>query len=476
MRKFVLILVGLFSISVAYGQFSFSIGGQKNGLNVDNQPLKRVERTKELVGFSKTITINGSKSYWVSDNYACFDYRIIAQKGYFVDKKTSIMTGELIETKMPAYGVIDGDNRIVVPCVYADITIDTDKGCIVLHQCNKKYSDIKYGLVDFDGNQVLPAKYSEKNIWQNYDKLSSDVKSKCIELYNSKSALYAAKSSASNEQNATMVADSKTKTKAPTPKSDVDVNIPVTNNKTTDTFVLIIANEDYSFVDNVDFALNDGRTFKEYCVKTLGIPERQIWHYENATGGIISGGVEKMVQAMNIFDGARGIVYYCGHGIPDEHTGDAYIIPTDGKGTNMGSCYSLSELYTKLSKSGAVNVTYFMDACFSGANKNGSMLVAARGVAREAKKETLAGKAVVFSAASGEETAMTYKEKGHGLFTYFLLKKLQESKGDVNYDELANYIQTNVKKESFLTNEKLQTPTVLVSNDAKDSWQKLTLQ
>ena len=104
------------------------------------------------------------------------------------------------------------------------------------------------------------------------------------------------------------------------------------------------------------------------------------------------------------------------------------------------------------------------------------MLVAARGVAREAKKETLTGNAIVFSAASGEETAMTYKEKGHGLFTYFLLKKLQESKGDVNYNELANYIQTNVKKESFLTNEKLQTPAVLVSNDAIGSWQELTLK
>ena len=474
MKKLVAIFVCLMSVLTTYGQF----GAFNKNQNGNVQVLKRVVRTQKLEGFSKKITINGSKSFWVSDDYACLDYRIIAQKDYFSEKKMSIMTGELIEKKMPAYGLINGDNNIVVPCVYADITIDTNRGCIVLHQCNKKHSDSKYGLVDFDGNEVLPTKFSEKNIWNNYNKLSSDVKSKCIELYNSKSALYAAKggTTASDKQNAVMAANSKTKTKPQIPKSDVDVNIPVTNKKTTNTFVLIIANEEYSFVDNVDFALNDGRTFKEYCVKTLGIPERQILYYENATGGIISGGIEKMVQAMSIFDGARAIVYYCGHGIPDEHTGDAYIIPTDGKGTNTGSCYSLSELYSKLSKSGAANVTYFMDACFSGANKNGSMLVAARGVAREAKKETLTGNAIVFSAASGEETAMTYKEKGHGLFTYFLLKKLQESKGDVNYNELANYIQTNVKKESFLTNEKLQTPAVLVSNDAIGSWQELTLK
>lgn len=104
------------------------------------------------------------------------------------------------------------------------------------------------------------------------------------------------------------------------------------------------------------------------------------------------------------------------------------------------------------------------------------MLVAARGVAREAKKETLKGNTVVFSAASGDETAMTYKEKGHGLFTYYLLKKLQETKGDVSYGDLEKYIKDNVKRESFLTNEKVQTPTTNVSENAVNSWRNMRLK
>ena len=207
-------------------------------------------------------------------------------------------------------------------------------------------------------------------------------------------------------------------------KSDVDIHIPVTGRISDNTFVLIIANENYMFVDNAEFALNDGEVFREYCIKTLGIPERQVWMYRDATAGVIFGGVDKMVQAMNIFDNAKAIVYYCGHGIPDEKTGDAYIIPTDGNGTNMATCYSLNRLYKQLAESKARSVTYFIDACFSGANKDGSMLVAARGVARKVKKETIEGNTVVFSAASGDETAMAYKAKSHGLFTYFLLKKL----------------------------------------------------
>lgn len=260
------------------------------------------------------------------------------------------------------------------------------------------------------------------------------------------------------------------------PLSDVDVNIPQTNSKSTNTFVLIIANEHYTFVDDVDCAIHDGEVFKEYCVKTLGVPERQVWFYKDASAGIISGGVDKMVQAMSLFENSKAIVYYCGHGIPDEHTGDAYIVPTDGKGTNTATCYSLNKLYTTLAASNATSVTYFMDACFSGANKEGSMLVAARGVAREPKKEKLGGNTVVFSAASGDETAMTFKEQGHGLFTYYLLKKLQETQGDVSYEDLDKYIKANIKRESFLTNEKVQTPTTNVSENAIESWKGMRLK
>lgn len=258
--------------------------------------------------------------------------------------------------------------------------------------------------------------------------------------------------------------------------SDVDQNIPQSSKKSEDTYVLIIANEEYQFVDDVNFAAHDGEIFKEYCIKTLGIPERQIRYCANASYGVISGGVDWLKYALNNFEGCKAIVYYCGHGIPDEKTGDAYIIPVDGKGANTTTCYSLNTLYTTLANTKASNITYFMDACFTGANKEGSMLVAARGVAREAKKEVLAGKAVVFSASSGDETAMTYPEKGHGLFTYFLLKKLQETQGNVSYSDLADYINKNVKKEAFLINEKPQTPVVATSTAASSTWKNMTLK
>ena len=259
-------------------------------------------------------------------------------------------------------------------------------------------------------------------------------------------------------------------------QSLVDQNLPqnvLKNNM--NTYVLIFSNEDYLFLDKVKFANNDGNIFKEYCLKILGVPEKQIFYYRNASYGLISDGISKLTYCLNNFEGAKGIVYYCGHGIPDEKTGQAFLIPVDGKGTNMTTCYSLNTLYKTLANTKAQSITYFMDACFTGANKEGSMLVAARGVARAPEKEVLTGKTVVFSASSGDETAMTLNEEGHGLFTYYLLKKLQET-DNVSYGELADYINQNVKKDAFLINEKPQTPVVATSPAVVNTWRNMKLK
>ena len=260
------------------------------------------------------------------------------------------------------------------------------------------------------------------------------------------------------------------------PISQVDKNIPLTNSQSTNTYVLIIANEKYTYLNDVSYAANDGHIFKDYCIKTLGVPEKQIFYYENATYGNIADGVGRIKYCLNNFEGGRAIVYYCGHGIPDEKTRQAYLIPTDGKGTYMETCYSLSKLYKTLAETKAESITYFMDACFTGSNRDGDMLVTARGVALKPKSETLTGKSIVFSASSSDETAMALKSEGHGLFTYFLLKKLQETKGNVTYGELADYINKNVKKDAFLINDKPQTPTVTTSQAVEATWKTMKLK
>ena len=82
---------------------------------------------------------------------------------------------------------------------------------------------------------------------------------------------------------------------------------------------------------------------------------------------------------------------------------------------------------------------------------------------------------VVISAAQGDETAYPYEEKGHGMFTYYLLKKLQETKGDVTLGDLADYVTSEVKKRSVVVNGKMQTPIATASNNAAD-WRNWKLR
>lgn len=64
----------------------------------------------------------------------------------------------------------------------------------------------------------------------------------------------------------------------------------------------------------------------------------------------------------------------------------------------------------------------------------------------------------------------------HGMFTYFLLKKLQESKGNVTLGELSDYLTDEVGRNSFIKNNKMQTPTVNVASLLQDSWRGMKLK
>jgi len=49
------------------------------------------------------------------------------------------------------------------------------------------------------------------------------------------------------------------------------------------TFAVIISNENYRRESKVEFALNDGETFKKYCIQTLGLPEKNVQFTPDAT-------------------------------------------------------------------------------------------------------------------------------------------------------------------------------------------------
>lgn len=260
--------------------------------------------------------------------------------------------------------------------------------------------------------------------------------------------------------------------------SDIDIDIPVIKNaKNGNTFCIIIANEKYVDVADVEYAEHDGDIFKEYCIKTLNIPEKQIKQYTNASYTDMKRALNWIETIADIAgEESKIIFYYAGHGIPDEKEKAAYIIPSDGFPKDISTCFKLEDIYARLGKIEAKSVIVFMDACFSGVKRGSEdAIVASRGVALKHRKEMLSGNIIVFSAASGDESALAYHDKQHGMFTYFLLDNIRKTKGQTSFGELFDNISKAVRRNSMLENDKLQTPTINVSFNLKDNWKNMKL-
>jgi hypothetical protein len=260
--------------------------------------------------------------------------------------------------------------------------------------------------------------------------------------------------------------------------SDVDINIPRNNTNNENTFAVLIGNENYNKEIKVDFALNDARMFKQYLEKTLGVPSKNIQLVENATYGQILDVLKWITDITKVYQGEANIIfYYAGHGVPDEQTKSAYLLPVDGNSQNTLSAIKLDEIYKQLSANPSQYTFVFLDACFSGsARSENQMLAKGRGVKIKPKSEALKGNLVVISATTGDETALPYGEKQHGMFTYYLLKKIQESKGNVQLEELTSFIQKQVSQQSLIINKKPQNPQVQFSLEFSEDWKKLKLK
>lgn len=68
--------------------------------------------------------------------------------------------------------------------------------------------------------------------------------------------------------------------------------------------------------------------------------------------------------------------------------------------------------------------------------------------------------------------AINTYEKKHGFFTYFLLKKLKETKGYITYGELSDFLTKEVAIESLRINSKEQDPKVNISENVQDIWKE----
>ena len=148
-------------------------------------------------------------------------------------------------------------------------------------------------------------------------------------------------------------------------------------------------------------------------------------------------------------------------------------MPVDISADNVIDGIKLSDLYNSLSEYPCERITVFIDACFSGGGRNKGLLTA-KAVKVKPRDPVPKGNIIAFTASSGTEESLFYKEMKHGLFTYFLLKKIQDGKGKSSYGELYEYLNKTVPFTASDLYYKEQNPQVFFSKEVATIWRDWT--
>lgn len=256
----------------------------------------------------------------------------------------------------------------------------------------------------------------------------------------------------------------------PSVKSDVDEvpSIKVKLNK--NSYAIVIGIEQYrQRLPNADFAISDARLVSEYLSRVMGYPEENIVTLtnEHATKSDFEKYFEKWLINNAEKDGTV-FIYYSGHGAPDPKTGGAYLVPYDGDPSFIAETgYSLKRMYDALGKLPAKEIIVALDSCFSGAGGRSVLAEGARPLVMNLQKSFVNAKNMtIMTASSGDQISSTYKERGHGLFTYFFLKGIKnedvvKNDGSITPKDLFSYIKPEVERIARKQYNNEQTPQLI---------------
>lgn len=233
-------------------------------------------------------------------------------------------------------------------------------------------------------------------------------------------------------------------------------------------YAIVVGVESYANLPAAAFAKRDAEAMRAH-LRALGYPGQNIAMLTDsqATGSKLKSYVESWLPR-NVKPDSRVFVYFAGHGAPDAESKQAYLLLWDGNAQYIPDTgYSLKRLYEKLNALEAKEVVLAMDSSFSGAGGRSVLAKGARPLmGRTDADSSVLGKLTVLTATAGDEITGDAKSEGHGLFTYHLLKSLNESSGAGTVAEaharFSPLVQDAARKSS-----RSQTPQLLGANAAK---------
>jgi hypothetical protein len=253
-------------------------------------------------------------------------------------------------------------------------------------------------------------------------------------------------------------------------KSDVDEFPAIEPKLNKNAYAIVIGIEQYrQKLPNADFAVSDAKLVSEYLSKVLGYPEENIVTLTNERAA--KSDFEKYFEKWlpnNVEQGGTIFIFYSGHGAPNTKTGDAYMVPYDGDPSFIEQTgYPLKRMYDALGKLPAKQIIVALDSCFSGAGGRSVLAKGSRPLVMNLQNTTVfSANITVLAAASGDQTSSTYDEKGHGLFTYYMLKGIKnedvvKQDGSLAISDLFSYLKPQVERIARKQYNNEQTPQLI---------------
>lgn len=244
--------------------------------------------------------------------------------------------------------------------------------------------------------------------------------------------------------------------------------------KNKNAIAIIIGVEKYKdSVPDAQYAANDAKMFKGFANKVLGVPIDKIKVLTNEEANLLDTKVvfEGWLPGRMKDNESDIYLFYSGHGLANIKDNDLYLLPYDGKPDYLNlSSLKRNEIFQNINKYNPKSVTVFLDTCYSGQTRDEEVLLAsAKPIVLDVEEEDIPTNFTVFTASANNQIASSFKEAGHGLFSYYMMQGL-EGKADTNNDqkitanELFVYLSTNVSKKAQSIG-RIQQPQLLGSSE-----------
>lgn len=340
-------------------------------------------------------------------------------------------------------GLVNLSTGFSTALIYDNIGFFAEK-CIGYNQGGKiengKFIGGKWGYMDTNGNQLTKPIYDE--ISKVKDGVAQVKHNGVIELF----------VSPFSKETTTEI------------KSKVDENIPTTLKTSENTFVFIVANEDYSNMPTSKFSLCDGNIFKEYCINSFGIPKKNILIVENATFGIMKSTINRIKDIADVYEGdANIILYFSGLGTVNSKTSKRVLLPTDASMSSLNSTsFDIDKLSFEMGKLKTKSFIMIIDSPFNGENRTKEKLSDERGVSIKSHSSSSKKIDIVMSGEKGN--AYAHEELRHGILTYSILSLVQDNKYN-SIRQCFNSLQSLVKKISLDKIGEVQTIQIIYSDE-----------